>query len=210
MGYTHYFRRPKELGTPKQFKAFTDDCRAIFDFCQNELGIALADGMGTPNTQPIITKNELIFNGSDAQPIGIWTTTEKISIPWPSAMASVKEPSDMPFEKTDGEWYAGDLVSQRVAPLVDGLGSGSYETLLLERVFEPESWQEPDEYGMYFAFCKTAYRPYDLTVTAVLLSLKHHFPQVDVSTDGEEKDWLDGRMLCFNLFGYGFDEVVYF
>jgi hypothetical protein len=31
---------------------------------------------------------------------------------------------------------------------------------------------------------------------------------VELGTDGEEKDWLDARILCHNLLGYGFDIKV--
>jgi hypothetical protein len=207
MGYTHYFRRPKQLGTPEEFKFFADDCQKIFDFCENELDIKLANGASDIGSRPEVTSEEVFFNGSEEQPIGVWTTTEQISIPWPSSIASIKDLSELPFEKTDGNWFGGDLVSQRVAPInkETGLGSGSYETFGVERIVEEDDYRQPDEDGLYFDFCKTAYRPYDLVVTSVLIALKKHYPKCEISTDGEEKDWLDARVLCNNLLGYGFD-----
>lgn len=207
MGYTHYFYRPQKLGTQKKWNAFVEDVKKIFNYAENSLGIKLANGFGEPNSSPEANQKHISFNGSEEQPAGKWTTTEQITIPWPSPTASLTEPSDMPFEKTEGHWFAGSLVSQRVAPINHntGLGSGSYETLFIERVKELQSYDEADENGLYFDCCKTAYRPYDLVVTAVLIALKHHFPKVKLSSDGEEKDWLDARFLCNNLLGYGMD-----
>ncbi|MDB5088476.1 MAG: hypothetical protein JWR09_2470 [Mucilaginibacter sp.] len=64
------------------------------------------------------------------------------------------------------------------------------------------------ERNLFFYSCKTGYRPYDLTLTAVLIALKHHFPVCEVSSDGEEKDWLDGRILCNNILGYGLNTEI--
>jgi len=48
-----------------------------------------------------------------------------------------------------------------------------------------------------FNFCKTAQKPYDEVVTACLIVLKHRLPNhVDVSSDGEEMDWLPGLLLA--------------
>lgn len=209
MGYTHYWYRPEKLDSQK-FKQFANDCKKIFDYCQNEMGIKLADSLGNIGTNPMATKDSIQFNGSDEQPSGIWTTDEQISIPWPSSEASlVDEVADPIGKKTNGYWFAGNLVSQRVAPLDNstGKGSGSYESVVIDRNYEIRDYQknDPPKDGLYFECCKTAYRPYDLTVTAVLIALKHYFPECRISSDGEEKDWLDGKFLCNNLLGYGLD-----
>jgi len=79
----------------------------------------------------------------------------------------------------------------------------SHETFYLPRVYEPQDWQRPDERGRYFDFCKTARKPYDLAVTASLIALQHHFPEVGVSTDGTGDDWTAGLALCRSVLGYG-------
>jgi len=203
MGYTHYVYRPKILEKEK-WNLFKNDVQKIVDYCQNKLGIALANGLGEPGTQPEITDDFISFNGSDAQPVGIWTTRETISIPWPTETASIEEPAESQTNQVAGYWYGGTLVTQRVAPISEktGLGLGSYETLYIERVIEDENYF-PNK--LYLDFCKTAYRPYDLAVTAVLISLKYHFDNIFLESDGKEKDWLDGRILCNNLFGYGLE-----
>lgn len=127
------------------------------------------------------------------------------------------ENADPSADKTDGMWFAGNLVKQRVAPINNrtGKGSGSYETCGIDRISEVDDdsdYKKGDpRYGKRFDCCKTAYRPYDLVVTAVLIALKNHFGEdVYIDTDGEEKDWMDGRFLCNNLLGYGLETKLDF
>ena len=50
---------------------------------------------------------------------------------------------------------------------------------------------------MVFSFCKTAFKPYDVTVCAALIAFKHRLgPDATVSSDGNDPDWEDGRMLA--------------
>lgn len=200
MGYTHYFYTPKTLNK-KTFALLAKDVKKIIDYCNNDLGIAI-DGQNEKDV--VLTSDLILFNGSQQQPKGVWTTNEQISIPWPSSTASLTEPSHDPIaEKTEGTWFAGDILSQRVAPTYEDnpeFADGSYETFYINRTNKDAKKGE-----LYFNCCKTAYRPYDLAVTAVLIALKHHFPKCKVSTDGEEKDWLDGKILCNNILGYGMD-----
>lgn len=192
-----------------KFKAFADDCKKIVDYCEKELGIDLANGNGTG--RPDITDKKVWFNGSEEQRIGVWTTDEQISIPWPSDTAGITDPVADPIAtKTSGTWFAGNLVSQRVAPIDEatGKGSGSYETFAIDVIEKQSEWNKGEK--LIFNFTKTAYRPYDLTVTACLIAFKHHFGDVvKVSSDGEEKDWMDGRVLCNNVLGYGLEMEIF-
>lgn len=205
MGYTHYFRMPKVLNK-KIFKAFTNDCKKIVQFAEDELGIKVSGPMGEGD--PEFEDDGVFINGSSMQPKGVWTTPEQISIPWPAENASIEEPSSDPIdEKTDGTWFAGHLLSQRCAPLYEdpaksNFADGSYESFCIPRVYEPQDWEDPNE-KLIFHFCKTAYRPYDLVVTAMLIALKHHFPKVKISSDGNTQNWMDGMLTCDKLFGYG-------
>ena len=207
MGYTHYYYTKKELATPTKWKEFCKDVKKIIDYSQNELGIKLADGVSKMGSSPQIKPNEICFNGSDEQPIGIWTTSTKISIPWPAPTAFANEPNPDPVaEKTEGNWFAGDLLKQRVAPINDetNLGSGSYETFCLNRVIKDKDKIKSDE--MYFDCCKTAFRPYDLVITAILVAAKHHFgDNIRIKSDGKNPEWIDGKILCNNLLGYGLE-----
>lgn len=204
MGYTHYWYKPHTLEQPK-WDEFIADCQKIDEYAQKKLGIILANGHGEPATTPEYSRDRVSMNGSDAQPIGVWTTDEQVSIPWPAETASIDDPKADPVaKKTDGNWFAGTLLTQRVAPLGEnGMGEGSYETFYIQRVEDDDNPIIRD--GLHFGCTKTAYRPYDLPITAMLIALKHHFPACRISSDGEEKDWLDGKILCNNLLGYGLD-----
>ena len=195
MGYTHYYKTPKRFAKA-EFVKFSEDVKKILAYCNDELGISIGDAYG--EEKPEIDSNIVSFNGSVRQPAGMWTTKEQISIPWPSSTASLLDiPTDPIADKTAGSTLFGDLVNQRVAPAYEdnpNFADGSYETFYIERVQKHGS-----------GFCKTAYRPYDLAVTASLIALKHYFPECIIKTDGKEKDWLDAKILCNNVLGYGLD-----
>lgn len=85
----------------------------------------------------------------------------------------------------------------------NGEGDYSHETFHVEQQMSLERWDVPDARGWYFAFCKTARKPYDVVVTASLIRLAYHFPEgVEVSSDGTVGEWEDGRQLCEELFGF--------
>lgn len=53
-----------------------------------------------------------------------------------------------------------------------------------------------------FTFCKTAYKPYDAVVTAVLIRAKELYGDaVRVVSDGSWAEWADGRALYEQVFG---------
>lgn len=60
----------------------------------------------------------------------------------------------------------------------NGVGDDGHETFVLN----------PNACG--FEFCKTARKPYDLTVCAVLAAAAEH--GIEVSSDGDAADWVDG------------------
>jgi hypothetical protein len=72
----------------------------------------------------------------------------------------------------------------------NGLGDEGHETFLVNRLGCRE-------------FCKTARKPYDDVVTASLIVLSKHAPElVKVSSDGCWYEWLPGRNLCRQVLGY--------
>jgi hypothetical protein len=78
---------------------------------------------------------------------------------------------------------------------------------VFERVMDvPDYRREKTPGGPFLNFCKTAFRPYDLSVTAALIIAKHHLNgALTVRSDGEAAHWFDGAMLCQSLLGYGLD-----
>lgn len=189
MGYTHYWRRPKELDTSK-FKLAVDDCRKV---CET-LPIPLGDGCG--KGEPEFSNDAVIFNGSvNSQNL----YKAAVSIPWPTENAEgVAGVGDA--EPKAGHWFAGDLLDARCC---DENGDGSYETFVVDRAFEPQDWEKPKN-GRYFAFCKTGYRPYDFCVQCCLIVFKEYFPaEFIVRSDGTDKQWNEARDICQHVLGYG-------
>lgn len=191
MGYTHYLRRPLEIPQDK-FDAICTDTKRIIHAC-NEAGIRIRNGHG--EDEPIISPDLISFNG-DAN---CGHVKRDLGITWPSSNASGADAEG----ETDGIWFAGALLATRTCG-----GDCAHETAHLPRVFKPQEWQEPEK-GLYFEFCKTAYKPYDLAVTAFLIVCKHHLGgKIEISSDGQDKDWFDAKMLCDKVLGYGIGYLI--
>ena len=79
----------------------------------------------------------------------------------------------------------------------NGKGDNGYETFLLRRVEQREEYRKPDDKGMYFNFCKTAQKPYDKYVVAVLhLAEKHFGDKILFSSDGDDSELREGIELA--------------
>ena len=77
----------------------------------------------------------------------------------------------------------------------NGVGEEGHETFAFTRAAD-EEWIGKD--GTEFSFCKTARKPYDAPVCAVLIAAKHHLGKaIRVSSDGEwsEEGWREGARL---------------
>jgi hypothetical protein len=76
----------------------------------------------------------------------------------------------------------------------------AHETFYWAGIPEIREWRkdEPD----YFDFCKTAYKPYDAVVTAILIRAKTIYGScVSVSSDGNWSEWQAGRDMYEKVFG---------
>lgn len=72
-------------------------------------------------------------------------------------------------------------------------GDLCHEPFVVEQVFEPQSWERPEEDGKYFTCCKTAFKPYDLLVVGCLYAAIHRFGKdVRVGSDGDDRDRSEG------------------
>jgi hypothetical protein len=79
----------------------------------------------------------------------------------------------------------------------NGIGDDGHETFYIERVRRLEDYQTPGRLG--WAFCKTAQKPYDLAVVAILAyleSISADGKGFSVSSDGDGQDWLEGVELA--------------
>lgn len=193
MGYTHYWRRRREYA-PGTFARVVTDFRALMPYLK-EAGVKLAGGHG--EGEPKVTGEEVWFNGLEkcGHPV------HDLGITWPAQRAhgvsvAVGEAST---PLVTGHWFAGALLGSRTCG-----GDCSHETLHFPRVRRAEKWEEEPEEGFYFDFCKTAYKPYDLAVTAFLVVAKHHLgDEIWVSSDGTPDQWEDTIRLCEAVLGYG-------
>jgi hypothetical protein len=110
-----------------------------------------------------------------------------------------------------------DEAGQRGIKIADGVGTPGTKPELSEGriIFNGE---QPDDYETFFLtqkgcgcdvkyhhfnFCKTAHRPYDAVVCAVLIRAKVHYGAgIQVSSDGDwDPDWVEAAKLCIDLFG---------
>ena len=108
---------------------------------------------------------------------------------------------------TDDEWtearkFAKRIVAKTVVPIqyeddiaaapeisdttirFNGVGGAAHETFHVER-YPSRS----------FNFCKTAYKPYDSVVVAMLIMLTRVNPRFTWSSDGDDSDHVDGMKL---------------
>lgn len=76
----------------------------------------------------------------------------------------------------------------------NGIGEAGHETMLVSR-------KKPKDES--FQFCKTAYKPYDAVVVALLLVMFHHTKSDvwDIGSDGDWDEWVNGRELYARVLG---------
>jgi hypothetical protein len=110
------------------------------------------------------------------------------------------------FGEKLGRWENTD---DRIA--LNGHGDDAHETFAWDSKAPPKSvpigfitkqGEQLDRNPMDFNFCKTARKPYDAVVVALLLLLKDVYGNaVDVSSDGSWSEWQDGRDLYAKVYG---------
>ena len=76
----------------------------------------------------------------------------------------------------------------------------AHETFHWSGIPNQSEWRKDDP--DFFEFCKTAYKPYDAVVTAILIRAKVIYGScVRISSDGEWHEWQAGRDLYETVFG---------
>lgn len=190
MGYTHYWYVKVGELPQDQFSKVAEDFRVVLKELRKD-GLVLAgpDGTGRPEIGPHV----IAFNGRAR--CGHKRDTE-IVIPWPTKGAGGIARSSESAKA--GGWFGGALVRERTCN-----GDCSYESFVFERISS-----EPRDIG-HFGSCKTAFRPYDVAVTACLLIARHRFGDpIQVKTDGEDAQWIDAKEVCQSVLGYGLEYEV--
>ena len=214
MGYTHYWYRPANI-QPDKFKAIGRDIITLVNRFQ-KYSLPLGDGWG--KNKPIITQDLIEFNGR----VDCGHETKNLGITWPAPKNLKQEdchtgpvlgemlakefgsehvltvPSDEIESEGYPKWFAGAYLKQRECG-----GDCSHEPFTFPIAETQNSWRQDEP--LVFAFTKTAFKPYDLAVTAALIVVKHYVPEVIVHSDGESHNWDDARMVCMEWLGYGSD-----
>jgi hypothetical protein len=191
MGYTHYWYRPKTI-KPEIFKQIVADIKQVIE----KAGIPLAGAGGSG--KPELTDELIAFNGITN--CG-HKESDKIAIAWPAKNASGINESYDGNDAFKGSWFTGGLLDSRACS-----GDCSHETFCIEREYIPYDWQKPDKTDLWFCFCKTAYKPYDLIVQCALIIMKHYLKNdVVIHSDGDNDLWNDARGLTTIALGYGYD-----
>jgi hypothetical protein len=92
---------------------------------------------------------------------------------------------------------------------LNGVGENSHETFYFSRVEKDiKDYQKDDNSSKVFACCKTARKPYDISVCCALIIAKKHFgADIEVKSDGEndEEEWEPSKQLCQDILKYGED-----
>lgn len=89
---------------------------------------------------------------------------------------------------------------------LNGLGDLSHETFVWNVVAYADDIESqfPDlfDQGWAYGFTKTAYKPYDAVVTALLIRARELYgDDLRVQSDGSWADWAEGRALYEQVFG---------
>lgn len=93
------------------------------------------------------------------------------------------------------QWESDDKrppeVSRLIEPLIrfNGVDGDGHETFYVEACV------------IGFAFCKTARKPYDIMVTAMLAMIHAHWSSFKVSSDGNAHEWEDGLAFASKTLG---------
>ena len=179
MGYTHYWDRSKSIAT-NTFNAIASDFERLLPALERA-GVQLANPYG--REFPEIGPDFIGFNG--AENCG-HAKNPAVCVPWPAAKAcgignNQDIGSTLPFRTCNGDC--------------------SYESMWFEQTMSAD---QADENGVFSGACKTAFRPYDLAVTAFLLIAQHHLGSaMVVRSDGDQAQWDDACLLCQWELGYG-------
>ena len=105
---------------------------------------------------------------------------EKLIAAFPDRVVRDYDQSELPPE------VSGQLIA------FNGPERSGHETFRFPRIRNPRRpGEHPKENGLWFDFCKTEHKPYDLLVTASLLTLKSYLgDSIKVWTDGRDGEWI--------------------
>ena len=201
MGYTHYWKRVEKLDKG-QFEKVVKDFKKVMKHLSPF--VPLAGGLGKDkaviNSKMIWfngvekcghSQRDLGITWADENAGGIAFTVERYKeVPMETLITVLcGQEQELAANDSDvsGAWFAGLKLKHRSCG-----GDCSHETFSLPVEMKKQDWQEPigkishydqhgkpvyndpQEIGLYFNCCKTAYKPYDLAVIICLIIAKYH------------------------------------
>lgn len=104
--------------------------------------------------------------------------------------------------------FNGDFIKNNTLAF-NGIGDNSHETFVMQQDLNPEQWEidrAGEDNGLFFEFCKTARKPYDVMVCAALIIAKKRFGKyIKIASDGSDEPdmWQEAKEICQNTLGYG-------
>jgi len=233
LGYTHYWKRVQKFDK-QQFEKAVKDFKEVLKHLSLFVPLAGGSGKGRPeiNNKRVRfngvencghTNRNLGITWPESNASGIAFVTERYEeIPTETlitVLCGQQEELAVNDSDVSGTWFAGLKLKKRTCG-----GDCSHETFSLPVKIENDDWQKPigeishyDQYdravyndkkeiGLYFEFCKTAYKPYDLAVTICLIIAKHYLAkQILISSDGSIDNWKEAMLICQKILGYGLD-----
>ena len=233
LGYTHHWKRVEKFDKEK-FEKVVKDFKEVMKHLSPFVPLAGGLGKGEPeiNNERIWfngvekcghTDRNLGITWPENDASGIAFVIEKYKqIPTETlitVLCGQKEELAVNDSDVSGTWFAGLKLKYRSCG-----GTCSHETFCLSLEIEKEDWQKPigeishydqygkpvyndkEEVGRYFEFCKTAYKPYDLAVIICLIIAKHYLAEeILISSDGTLDNFRDGMLICQKILGYGLD-----
>lgn len=189
MLYCHRWHRPAVL-SEEGFARVVSDAQLIVGALVDH-GVLLCgpDSEG----EPVLDPDLIALNGDRGcgHPVDY-----RIYRTWPADHAGgIADPGENVSVARHGDTT---LISMRACN-----GNCASHGLFLPRVLDLR-YAEPAAHGFYAGECATQFKPYDLAVTAILLSLKHRLGDaVRIFSGGTTSHFWDARLLCFMLFGFG-------
>jgi hypothetical protein len=190
LGYTHLWYRTREIPNEIYDAIRTDFDKLILPLHDACVELAGPSGRGAP----LINSDMISFNGlSDCG----HPRTQRGVVGYPADYAEGVGPSSTAIEHRIE--HPDDLavtVKHRCCN-----GRCSFETFAFPRIMGAD---QHDSAGLFCDSVKTAFRPYDIGVTALLLIAKRHLgDRFVVHSNGGDGQWADAKRICQEVLGYG-------
>lgn len=179
MGYTHYYYRPRRDYSVENWNEFIKACKVLYKNMPKNTDSAggyhkdspLALGGCFRYEEAKFTASKVYFNGSN----GLLRVKK---------FETVKDKKGK--KKQESYWEDEETKDDKLNDL-------SHETFCLNRKYINPVGYTNDDKEWKFACTKTARKPYDLMVCAVLILAKFYLVDIKVSSDGDLEDWIPAK-----------------